>query len=98
MFAKIVLTLVLLGSCFTVVSAQVVVRQKPEVPELRKQLKAPADDSFFLVPAEWAVKDGEYYYVQPRYVKNRAGMKHVPGKWKKVKGGWVWRPAYWREL
>ncbi len=91
----LVLTLTLAG--YTTLSAQLVVAEKPVAPSMRKQLKAPQDDSFFLVPAEWSVKDGNYYYVQPRYVKSRPGFKHVPGKWKKVKGGWTWRPAVWTE-
>lgn len=97
MAPKFVLTLALFFSFYTVASAQLVVDQKPEAPQMRKQLTAPKDDSFFLVPAEWAVKDGEYYFVQPRYVKQRPGMKHIPGKWKKVKGGWMWKSATWKE-
>ena len=96
MALKFVFTLALFFAYFSFADAQLVVKQKPVTPELRKQLKAPEDDSFFMVPAEWAVKDGEYYYVQPRYVKQRPGLKHVPGKWKKVKGGWTWKAAAWK--
>lgn len=96
MAPKFVLTLALFCLCATFATAQIVVEHKPSPPTMEKQLKAPKDDTFFLVPAEWAVKDGSYYFVQPRYVKERPGMKYVPGKWKKVKGGWTWKLSEWK--
>ncbi|MEM6770056.1 MAG: hypothetical protein AAF597_05680 [Bacteroidota bacterium] len=97
MARKLLLSFLLIFTGYIGLNAQLVVPQKPEPPQMRKQLPAPADDSFVLVPAEWAVKGEAYYYVQPRYVKQRPGMKHVPGKWKKVKGGWMWKAAEWKE-
>lgn len=90
-----IVTLMLAG--LTTASAQLVVADKPVAPSVRKQLKKPQDESFFLVPASWSVKDGKYYYVQARYVKERPGYKYIPGKWKKVRGGWTWKPASWKE-
>lgn len=96
MFKKIALAAVIVLAGLSTASAQLVVETRPEVPQQRKQLPAPKDDSFVLLPGEWAAKGDQYYYVQPRYAKQRAGKKYVSGKWKKVAGGWTWKPGEWR--
>ena len=77
-------------------SAQLVVAERPTAPERTQELPAPRDESFVLIPAEWAEKRGAYHYVQARYVREQAGKKYVPGKWKKVKGGWMWQTGVWK--
>jgi len=96
MFRKLVLSLLFCIFSVASASAQLVVETRPEVPEQRKQLPAPKDDSFVLLPGEWAAKGEQYYYVQPRYAKQRDGKKYVAGKWKKVTGGWTWKPGGWK--
>lgn len=77
-------------------SAQLVVETRPQAPANHRQVDAPRDETMVLLPASWAVKGGEYVYVQARYERNRPDMKYVAGKWKKVSGGWTWRPGYWK--
>lgn len=96
MFRKLLFTLSFILAGLATASAQLVVEAKPEAPQQQKTLKAPADETYVLVPAEWTDKKGAYAYVQPRYVKQRPGFKYVPGKWKKVSGGWMWKVAAWK--
>lgn len=96
MFQKIILIAALYLAGLSSASAQLVVESRPEAPEQRQQLPAPKDDSYVRISGEWVEKDGEYRYVQPRYVKQPVGKKYVAGKWKKAEGGWTWRTGYWK--
>jgi methenyltetrahydromethanopterin cyclohydrolase len=74
---------------------QLVVKEKPTVPTQMEKRALPAKEGYVTSPNGWAVKDGAYTFLPARYMKARPGKKYVPGKWKKTKGGWVYRMEVW---
>lgn len=89
--------LTLLCTCgLASLSAQLVVEERPEIPAAAAKRTLPVAEPGYLVTADgWAVKDGKYTFLAARVVKERPGFEYVPGKWKKVKGGWTFRPEEW---
>lgn len=79
----------------TLSAQQLVVKEKPVVPTQMEKRALPAKEGFLIAPDGWAVKDGAYTFLPSRYLKARPGQKYVPGKWKKTKGGWVYRMETW---
>lgn len=74
---------------------QLVVKEKPTVPTQMEKRALPAKEGYVISPNGWAVKDGAYTFLPARYMKARPGQKYVPGKWRKTKGGWVYRMETW---
>ncbi len=97
-FVKLLLASALFIFSTTVASAQLVVKEKPEVPAAfaKRDLPAPGACCLLTKPS-WVVKDGAYTYLPAREVKKRPGFRYVPGKWKKVKGGWLYVGDKWVE-
>jgi len=76
----------------------VVVKERPEIPATAaKRIVPVAEPGYFVTADGWAVKDGKYTFLAARVVEERPGFKYVPGKWKKVKGGWTYRFEEWVE-
>ena len=94
---QITFTLLLTVCTLTVASAQVVVAEKPTVPTRFVDRELPPRAGYVVAPNGWAVKDGVYVFAPARYVKERPGQRFVPGKWKKVSGGWTYRVEAWKE-
>ncbi|MCX8209991.1 MAG: hypothetical protein ACJATN_001453 [Neolewinella sp.] len=74
---------------------QLVVKEKPTVPAPMEKRALPPREGFVIAPNEWAIKDGKYSFLPSRYMKARSGQKYVPGKWKRTKGGWIYRMETW---
>lgn len=74
---------------------QLVVKEKPVVPAQMEKRALQPREGFVIAPNGWAIKDGEYSFLPARYLKERPGQKYVSGKWKKTKGGWVYRMESW---
>lgn len=89
--------LTLLCTCgLASLSAQLVVKERPEIPAAATKRTVPVAEPGYLLTADgWAVKDGKYTFLAARVVKQRPGLRYVAGKWKKVKGGWTYRPEAW---
>ncbi|MEM9929016.1 MAG: hypothetical protein AAF840_04320 [Bacteroidota bacterium] len=96
MLLKSTLVTFILLFTFTTAAAQLVVKERPEVPAAFAKRTLPEPGPCCLITeAGWAVKDGAYTYLPAREVKKRPGFKYVPGKWKKVKGGWMYEGEQW---
>lgn len=96
---KAILTSCLFLFVLASASAQLIVKERPEVPAnfAKRELPEPGI-CCMMTKAGWAVKDGAYTYLPAREVKKRPGFKYVAGKWKKVKGGWTYRGETWVEI
>ncbi len=95
---KAFLTLGLLMFTLASAAAQLMVKERPEVPAaFAKRVMPEPGPCCLLTKAGWAVKDGAYTYLPAREVKKRPGFKYVPGKWKKGSGGWWYQGEQWVE-
>lgn len=94
---SLVCTCALALFCCGTLSAQVVVKERPEAPVLKDRTPPVAKEGFLIAPDAWAVKDGRYVFQPARRVRERPGYKFVPGRWKKVKGGWTFVTERWKK-
>ena len=93
---KLIVTACLFLFTLSTASAQLVVQERPEVPDNFSKRELPEPGTCcMMTKAGWAIKDGAYAYLPAREVKKRPGFKYVAGKWKKVKGGWTYRGEEW---
>jgi len=92
---RLCLFVILCTSGLATLSGQVVVQERPAVPAAAKRLVPAAEPGYLVTADGWAVKDGKYTFLAARRVKERPGFRYVPGKWKKVKGGWTYRFEQW---
>ena len=93
---RLCLLTVLFTCGFASLSAQqLVVKEKPTVPTQMEKRVLSAKEGYVVAPNGWAIKDGAYVFLHSRYMKARPGQKYVPGKWKKTKGGWIYRMEAW---
>lgn len=96
---KLILTACLFIFTLAAASAQVVVAEKLAPPAKMANRTLPEPRPGYLKTANgWVEKDGQYVFLAARIVKERPGFKYVPGKWRKVPGGWVFIGEEWLEI
>lgn len=95
---KLLLSAFFIVFTLAMASAQVVVPEKLTPPAALADRTLPEPPPGYLKTSNgWVEKDGEYVFLAARIVKERPGFKYVPGKWKKVKEGWVYLGEEWQE-
>ncbi|WP_343673310.1 hypothetical protein [Chitinophaga sp.] len=85
------LGILLLNSC----ASDYYVAERPAPPPVIVQ-PAPPYPGAVWIGGEYRWRSGNYYYVQPHYVRPRPNRVYVPGHWNSGPRGHSWKKGHWR--
>ncbi|MCB9059683.1 MAG: YXWGXW repeat-containing protein [Calditrichae bacterium] len=80
-----------------VANAQIVVKVKPQKPDIVNLRPVQIDKGMIWIDGNWVVKNNRYVWANGYWVKANPALIRVNGYWKHVHGGWIWVEGHWKK-